>query len=482
MVRSMFALRRPCAAVVALAGCAAVASAQDIPSGFAPCAPMSCDPVDVGPYAPPSGWRFVPDRRPVAVITLSNGNYSLNDHGLVGWWHCEGTYQDDGFPYGYAGNGIADAFDELIDRMDDLYNVGFRRIQLRLPAGNIDEEQNYADSSQWWSMPEWRRAGFQTAVAAWIAEKTAAADPVTMSVYAGYKLADPCFTGMDGSHLPKFDDPADACTNYQNVQPWIDIGVKEYWFDNSSPTWRDMKDLQHSSNFSQGNASNWLAIMKIGGEAVPTTTGSCATSPSTVKVPQPEALAAGAWVASYRFARSRFTYNNTFRSFNPNTTEVGLMLNSQPTPEASIMCGPAPHNSPAGKAWDFDDAKKFYDRGWVLWACVDSGGTQDYAVPRGASTEAVMRIYDFGPIASIADFDGDGKIYANAAGLDYLEFFDAWSSNLLTSHPMPTFAMGDVNGDNYVDFEDLAVFALAAENWLLGIVDGIDLGQPAWVP
>lgn len=481
MLRSMFAFRRlHAAAAVLVTSCASV-SAQE--SGtFLPCAPLPCTSVDVGPYAPPTGWRFVPDRRPVAVITLSNGNYSLNDHGLVGWWHSEGVRQDDGFPYGHAGNGVADAFDELIDRMEDLYNIGFRRIQLRLPAGNINEEQNYADSSQWWSMPEWRRIEFQTSVAAWIDEKEAQGDAATISIYAGYKIADPCIPGMDGSHLPKYDNPEDACVNYQNIQPWIDIGVKEYWFDNSSPYWRDMKDLQHSSNYSEGSGQNWRPIIKIGGEAVPTTTGSCATSPATVKVPQPEALAAGAWVASYRFARSRFTYNNTFRSFNPNTTEVGLMLNSQPTPDAATMCGPAPHNSPKDKSWDFDDAKKFVDRGWILWACVDSGATLDYPLPRGASTEAVLRIYDFGPITALADYNGDGYINAASDGIDYLGFIAAWTANLLTSDPAPTYAMGDVNGDDYVDFHDLADFVHAYENWLLGIVDSIDLGSPPWVP
>ncbi len=482
MVRSMLVVRRLTAAAVALVSCAAGVAAQETDDGFLPCSPLPCTGVDVGPYAPPSGWRFKPDRRPVAVITLANGNYSGNDLGLVGWWYTEGANQDDGNPYGFAGNLVPDAFDELMYRMDELYDLGFRRIQLRMPAGNLSEDQDYADSAQWWHMPEWKKTGFQNVLKPWIAAKKAADDPVTVSIYAGYKLNDPCLPGMDGSYLPKFDVAADACGAYQNIQPWIDIGAEEYWFDNSSPHWRDMKDLQHSSDYSQGAGQNWRPIIKIGGEAVPTVSGSCATSPSTVKVPQPDALAAGAWVASYRFARSRFTFGNTFRSFNPNTSEVGLMLNNLPTPGLDTVCGPAPHNSPKDKYWDFEDAKKFYDRGWVLWAMADSGSTVDYDIPVGKSVEAVMRIYDFGYITAVADFDGDGVMHVSSVGDDFMNFIDAWTSNLFTSNSNPTYLMGDVNGDNQVDLEDLAVFTLACDNWLLGIVDGIDLGSPPWVP
>lgn len=471
-----------------------VAFAQNDAGTGARCLPLPCGGVDVGPYLPPPGWQFVPDRRPVAVITLSNGGYSLNDLGQVAWWYTEGAYQDDGYPWGAAGNGVADAFDELIERLDDLYNVGFRRIQLRLPAGNFSEDANFADSAQWWPMEPWRREGFLTHMRQWIDDKSALGDPVSVSVYAGYKLADPCTPGMHDATPPDFATGAGACTMYQNIEPWIGAGVQEYWFDNASVYWRAMKDLQHSADYSD-RAGPWRAIIKIGGEAVPATTGSCATGVDRLKVPEPAALAAGAWVASYRFARSRYTYDDAFVQFSPSTTEVGLMLTSQRTPAADLRCGPAPHNSPAGKMWDFADAKRFLESGWVLWGTLlyeernfspivtDADNyTFDYPMPRGRGIEAIFRLYDFGPIAAIADFNGDGRIEADATGADFQEFFEAWATNSYTQGRSATYLNGDINGDGKIDTKDATDFVAAGEAWITGaVVVGVDLGDPSWV-
>ena len=482
------------AAYAVAGGVGLATAAQDATEKSSPCRPLSCAGVDLGPFLPPEGWKFIPDRRPVAVITLSNGGYGLNDLGQVPWWFSEGELQDDGYPYGAANNGVPDAFDELLYRMDDLYNVGFRRIQLRLPAGNFSEEANFADSAQWWPMEPWRRDGFLTVVKQWIDEKAAEGDPAAISIYAGYKVADPCTPGMHDAVAPDYKTLSGACTMYQNVRPWIEAGIAEYWFDNSSVYWRDMKDLQHSADYAD-RSGPWRAKIKIGGEAVPATTGSCATGPDRLKVPEPAALAAGAWVASYRFARSRYTYNDAFVEFDPINTEVGLMLTSQRTPPAELVCGPAPHNSPAGKMWDFADARRFYETGWVLWGTLlysektfspiltdPDNYTFDYPMPRGRGVEAIFRLYSFGPITALADFNGDGLIEGDAAGADFVEFFDVWAANSYVHGRAATYLNGDVNGDGKIDVLDATDFLAAADLWRFSrVVVGMDLGNPSWV-
>ncbi len=483
--------RRVAAAALMLGALSSVGAASAQPEA-PPCLPIPCTPVDVGPFAPPAGWTFVPDRRPVAILPLSNGSRDLSDSSLVHWWYTEGINQDDGSPYGVGFNGVPDAFDELLERMEDLYAIGFRRIHIRMPAGNIEEESGLMDSSQWWAMPEWKRLGFQTAVAAWIKAKRLQGDPVDLGIYSGYQLADPCTAGMDDAHMPNFADPIDACVMFQNVKPWMEVGVKEYWFDNGSIDWRQMMSLQHSTNYS-ARGSEWRARIKFGGEAVPATTGNCASSAATVKIPQPEALAGGAWLATYRFARTRYTHNSAFRSFDPATSEVGLMLSDHRT---TAQCGPFPHNSPAEKLWDFEDALQFYKNGWVLWpyagnpelALSNSPGDRDYyeydyEMPRGRGLEATFRIYDFGPVAALADFNSDGRLDTALDGADFLAFVQTWINNVHTHAADPTYVMGDINDDDTVDYRDLADFADACNLWNVSrIVRGIDLGEPTWIP
>lgn len=472
-----------CAAVVANMTAQAQESAPSL------CTPFPCSRVAVGPFTIPETWAFIPDRRPVGVITLSNGSYELNSEGMTTWWHAGGTPKDNGIQGGIANNGVPDAFDELLRRMNDLYNLGFRRIQLRLPAGNVSEASGFADSSQYWPMAAWRRDGFRDYVATWIKAKAAIGDPVSLSIYAGYKVTDPCSLGMKDSYLPDFSRSGDVCVFYQNIKPWMDLGITEYWFDNSSPYWPMYITLQQSPDYLTREGTPRIIL---GGEAVPATTGNCATGPDKLKVPHPTALAAGPWVAAYRFARSRYTYDDAFVSFDPLTTEVGLMLNNLRTPAG---CGPAPQNSPQGKLWDFADARRFHESGWVLWGFLTYGTTTfgnpndfdaytfDYTMPNGRSIEAIQRIYDFGRITAVADFDCDGRIEVGTGGEDKAAFLEAWSANLFTSDPFPTYLMGDINGDNHVDFEDLQDFSAAAENWeLWRIVDPADLGVPHWKP
>lgn len=478
--------------VAALVAGGLLAGAAQAQPEAPPCVPLSCSTVEIGPFAPPMNWEFVPDRRPVAIIPLSNGSRSLNEYGLNAWWYTEGINQDDGSPYGIGFNGVPDAFDELLERFEDLYSIGFRRIHLRMPAGNIVEESGLLDSSQWWSMPEWKRIGFQTHVRNWLDAKRSQGDAVSLSIYAGYQLSDPCTPGMDDAHIPNFSDSNDACVMFQNVRPWMDVGVKEYWFDNGAIDWRNMMSLQHSKNYS-ARGLDWRARLKFGGEAVPTVTGNCATGPDKLRVPHPDALAGGAWLATYRFARTRFSYNAAFQTFDPETSEVGLMLSEHRT---THQCGPAPHNSPADKLWDFADALEFYNHGWVLWSYLgnpESALTSntgdidyydyDYVMPRGRSIEATYRIYGFGPVTALADFNADGRLDTDVGGADYQDFVQAWVNNIHTFESSPTYCQGDINGDGQIDLYDFADFADACDQWSIwGVVQGIDLGRPSWLP
>jgi hypothetical protein len=209
-----------------------------------PCLPLDCASVSV---APPPGFDypdpadFVPDRRPAIKVGMFGGTCAFPPHGLPGWW----VDLDD-----LDGNGIVDAVDALLGKLDDAYGDGWRRMVIQLPAGSY---AGLMASSQWWTMPQEKRDSLALAFPAWLA----AHPDATLGVYVGFKIADPCQLCMIGcfacyadcdqgghpcelcpecastpvAQYPLTTSPQDMCVVYQNVEPWIDVGLYEMWFD-----------------------------------------------------------------------------------------------------------------------------------------------------------------------------------------------------------------------------------------------------------
>lgn len=435
--------------------------------------PPECESVVVGPFTPPMGWELIPDRRPIASIVTWAGHYNDNPIGVHPSWYDADVENPDGPPTdvedadGNPGaNGIPDAFDWLLRNLDMAYDRGLRRLIMRLPAGDAPNTTLMA-SSQWWTMPEWKRDGFNTYIKDWIESKELAGDPVSLGLYAGYRtLNNPYSLESDGTHNPDPTDAEDMCSFYQNVQPWIDAGIKEYWLDNSGPVWTDMSTLQHSPNYS--------GLIHFGGEAVPN--DGPGNGCGEQKHPDAAAVLASAFVATYDFAISRFGTSETVSSTD---TELCVMLTG-----ASVNCG-----AHTGDEWEFDDMRRLYEEGWVIWidniydntlwntfknpdGSVESY-TFDYTFPY--SVEGVHRLYDYGQLTAMVDFNNDGLIEVDDYyDTDYAAFINAW---FVHSDGPGGYLDGDVNGDGTVDAYDLEDFIDAADAWKLnGTLVGTDLG------
>lgn len=425
------------------------------------CEPISCSGVDTGTFDAPTSFDV--DRRPGVVLQLSNG--SANEYQMATWWY-DGDYET---PCEYTDgntNCKPDVVEELLERMEDCYQMGFRRIMLRGPAGNEHEGVGHLfDSSQWWNMPAWRRHAFETMVADWIEEKAIEEDPVSVAIYGGYRPADPCSHGMYETSNPDTTDSGDMCVMYRNIKPWIDVGIAEYWMDNSSTDWANMITIQNSADYD--------GIIKLAGETVPS-----ATTCSSPGNPNSSAIEAGAWICTFAYAMTRFSGP---ASVNPVDTEVSIMMNSQ-----------RPGCMQDGDVWFFDDAVAFHDAGWVLWpeylssVEVDHGDgspyndlvTFDYSFRYGIET--VMRIYDFGTLTAMIDFNGDGLIEVDSSEADIEAFVDAYTLN---SDTYGTYLEGDANGSGYIDIFDFLDFidAIAAYDFD-GTKTPAVLGDPWWVP
>lgn len=464
----------PGIALAMLAGSAAAATADSThEERLTPCAPLSCTGVDVGPFTPPSLWEFVPDRRPSILIPLFNGDWNHNDLGLNPNWY-ENDFED---PMGTGtdtnpANGVPDSFDKLIVLLDRLYDDGFRRIILTLPAGGTEEQA--MSSSQWWSMPLWWRDAFETHIAAWIADKATESDPVSMGLYMGYPINNPCDIDMTGAHEPDPTDTDDMCTFYQNIKPWMDVGFKEFWLDASRADAVDMLTLQHSADYS--------GLVKFGGESIPINAYpiTCSNSDEPIL----SQIQAGAWVSTYPVMRTRLAYNT---SYDEEATEVSLMLNGH-----YIRCGCEDED---GRA-KLENAAHYHERGVVLWGEANynystslvpiyDGLSYSFDYPLRYYEEMVKRVYSFGSLDAMIDFNNDGLLeVSSTSDTDYDLFLTAYYTN--TGNP-GGYLDGDVNGDGDVDVLDLIDFIDAASQWecespCTQVIVGTDLGDPWWVP
>ncbi len=434
------------------------------------CPSMSCDGVSVGPFSPPTGWELEPDRRPLVMIVTWSGFFSDNPLGVHPDWYDADVENPAGPPADSDTDGVPDVFEWLISQLDLAYSHGYRRMVMRLPAGSV-QGQDMA-SSQWWTMPQWKRDGFGTHIKGWLDAKRLAGDPVSLGVYAGYPINDPCDLSMVGAHAPDPTDADDMCILYQNIKPWMKIGAKEYWFDASSGSWATMSTLQHSPDYA--------GLIHFGGEAVPTVGegNGCSGQLS----PNPDAIVESPFVATYRFLISRFGTNEPV---NPGKTELAVMLTGH-----HVSCG-----AEDGDEWEFDDVRRIFDEGWVLWmngafnssqwtTFTDANGVGttyqfDYTFPYSA--EAVKRLHDYGVLTAMVDFNNDGLIEVNGYDdTDFAAFLDAWFDHAVGPG---RYLEGDANGDGTVDGDDVYDFLDAANAWLQNSqLTPVDLGPAWWHP
>ena len=458
----------------------------------------SCQGVDLGPWemrAPstaPGG--FEPDRRPVAHVPtwIGGGRDPLR---RAPWWvRAEDERDAEGFALNTRGafggrNGVPDGADNLIRRLETLYDRGFRRFSLKLPAGDAEVdvlERRKMASAQWQTLEPWMREAFAGPIRAWAAQKASRGDPVSLGLYMGYHPGDPGRLTMERVDLfdPSFvaldpEEPAEAerirdmmCRFRDNIEPWLAVGFTEFWFDNSSPTdlWPVLLRLQ--------NNPDYLGRARFHGEAIPATWKGCDFRFVD------DALKRGAWVATFEIAE----YRHAEATVDPALTELHLWMSGH----FGKRCG---SQEPAGP-WEMEDLIRFAENGWIVGPEIVYAGPDVAAKGFAAAkheylsrdrrgelvrndggggaflegVEAAQRVHDMGYITCVADFDGDGLIEVEsgggARGDDLRLFSQSWQRTRDGGGRGHRFVDGDVNNDGRVDNADRAFFTEAAQDYL----------------
>jgi len=382
-------------------------------------------------YSIDPGLEFTPDRRPVAVVAPYNGSYSdTNPMGWVGWFRDAET-----------------SGPELVQRLDDAWDAGFRRICLNRPGG-ILRDNDMVQMSMFFYLEQARRQAYTVHMRNWIEQKRQIDPDLEVGLFIGSRHNSPCTpclepTGVLSPTEDCTDDPhymsgwqgrLDAATRqsaewtYQNTSPFLNNGVDALWFDSASLRGNttgviSMRDsilaLQHNPDY---------AGVHIGGEAVPegvTVNGQWQPNPAVLKAP---------WIALHRFFLQD---SRAGEVYDPATTEVGVAFMK-------------PDVNPA---YDIRDIADFRDRGYVCWswrAFSFDFMQRTHDGEDNAFYEAVIRD------GTLADFNGDEQVTIEDL-LDFLERVTSPAPPVLR----PAIWDGDVNNDDRRDFADV-IFYLQA--------------------
>lgn len=435
------------------------------------------------------GQAFEPDRRPAVEIVMHNGTRA-NPRGMANVWYAGGSEDTDAIS-GFnerdvplrGSNGIPDAFDYLVSRLDMHYDNGFRRMILHLPAGAVDS--THMDSAQYWTMEDWRRKWFWIEVRRWIEEKKAAGDPVSMGVYLGWKIHDPTVFDMTGAVPPDMSNPTHVKWMHQNIYPWIRLGFNEFWFDASGSA-RAISETnsvrQRDVLASLRHSPTWGPVAKFGGEAVPGIGRLIDHRLDEV------AIRGAGWMGIPLFLESRFSdylsQSPDTPFFDPGTTEATCWMRNSNRTGANGEPG-------AWQDYPLAHYERLRQHGMVFRAQESRMGDNDYR--SFVTTEFVQRLLGFGVITAPIDFDGDGFIEIERgvsfpyAGEDWDKFLEAAMTTIRGGGGSGYFA-GDISGDGSLDMADIVLYRGFLDDYLNGMDQGepvitpLDLGQPWWVP
>lgn len=374
-----------------------------------------------------------PDRRPVMKIPLSDGNPPI---GMSTAW-----YEFDDIS-GYPQNMIFAEY-VLRQRIEAEYADGWRRFILNLPAGFLANQA--MSGNQWTALTAARKAMLTRVILSYVTPPAPGQTSPTYLPGARFGI----YSGGVFSTNPASLETLETATNHvvsfhdhldyvqANALPYAAIGCTEFFLDASA--------YYPAELVATRNHSSLFGIISIGGEAIPLSNpGTPASAPNWAYIPQTP------WVAN----ATGFVQPNlgnvvtTAPSFSLTTTEIGLILDYYPLVPAEIFPTQAAPQL-VGYTLPLSAMKTIVGKGYIPW----SGPTFDNPIAL-TRNEHLKRIYSFGKIKNIADFNDDGQV-TEADQTAYLTTYFAHEGTF------GNYIHGDMNADNWIDPDDLGDFITA---------------------
>lgn len=376
-----------------------------------------------------------PDRRPVLKIPLSDGNPPI---GMATSW-----YEFDDVP-GYTQNMII-AEHVFRERIKTEYADGWRRFILNLPAGYLEDQA--MSGNQWTALTTARKAMMTRVILSFVTPP-APGQPLgdylpgaRFGIYSGGSFS------TDPTSLKTIPTPPFTVVSFHdhldyvqaNALPYAAIGCTEFFIDASAYFPAELVATR--------NHASLLGIISIGGEALPLTNpGTPASAPNWTYISQTP------WVgnATGFFAPNLGNVVESTLSFDRATTEIGVILDEHPLVSAEIF--PAVNEPPVGYTLPIAAMKTIVAKGFIPW----TGPAFGHPITH-TRIEHLKRIYSFGKIDNIADFNDDGQVNQ----VDYDAYVAAY---FIHEGSFGNYIHGDMNGDNWIDPDDLGDFVTAYVN------------------
>lgn len=449
-------------------------------------------------YPPGLDVTFRVDRRPQCFVSLwaLGESYDHNPLGLQpSWWSAPGLPRGYDCPIDEDENGRPDQFDWLIAQLDHAYSGGYRRITLRMPYGSVFGEAGLPQNvpaGHWWPMPEWRRYWFERAtedvnepggLAWWIAEHRDCTDEtndIEIGIYVAFPQNDPCTicyesngyttveiseslyrypcAGVGETVIPQPTSEFGATRLRQNLQPWIDVGVKMVWLDASGESGREQfRQFAWSPDYRSQD-------VQLGGESF-----------ALDSVPMARNVMSGGFFEAAPFMillpSAELNHNNGRTSLADATAH---QWEAQPGWEAVVW----PSAVPMFAGPNGDEIRPDWTPERRMKSMYDFYVARGFALINGQ--EFAERLFGFGRIQSRADFNGDGAVNTQ----DYFDFQVNWSISMdyAGRHPTDakalTFYHGDFDNSGHVDTQDWFTFLTV----FFGSEGEFNLGPMHWDP
>lgn len=239
------------------------------------------------------------DRRPVRIYTLWEDSFlssSGNINKFASWWRS------------------SDGVSNLIAKISNDYDLGFRRFMFYMPAGNQVNNPGYYSPNQWGPILPSRKQEIKTLLSEWIQSR----NDIEIMVMGGIRF-EPDLSKIN-THEIDYDNsiPYDIVNNSlhrsyyeQNWQPWADIGASSIVFHNacSENIIAKYSDLVINQSFLDN---------KIYGSCLPV---------SSAKNIDEELISFSPWVI--RYDEFLDIQKSSLFNFEENSTEVGILLTPQ---------------------------------------------------------------------------------------------------------------------------------------------------------
>lgn len=400
-----------------------------------------------------AAMRWNPMAHPGVTLSAWNGLTVDMTQDIYGP-DTDGDYRPDPVD---GGDGVVDSANFLIERLNGLYDQGWRRIILHRPTGYHSDRPPAVPSNampadsivSFHAMPDYKKEVYGCHLKRWKRQHPEVSLEIfivpSYAQYTNYYTVRP----RDG-----WADRASVAEVVNEWRAWANSGIDVIWLDESAAAYEDIQNLNNSPNMITRDGRKILFggenFRKEGCAGVNMWNYDDVSNSQICKHLPTDAIP---YITSNQFSGWINGHEVLSVDFDPSTTASNVMLNREASnpnnkigiPDNSLFLNAQTVPDLVGYDFDkpFDVISALKQQGHVIWAMNNS------------YHESTKRIFDFGEITCPADLDMDGDVTT----ADYNMFMDVFQSTQQRSQNRALTIMdGDLYPDDQINSADYFLF------------------------